>query len=195
MIYNNNCFEIFQKLDKKSIDLVLVNLPKQFNFDKMWIELKRICKKKCLFVFFTTTKYGIDLLNSNPKWFKYDLIWYKNKKHKMIYIFGNYNQRKSDNSIATYNKQLTKGKPYKSRESDLTNSYYRDGKEYKSIGNDNKGTRNPDSILKFNTNAIYEWLIKTYSNEGDTVLDFMASSMITKRCCINTNRKFILIFN
>ena len=69
---------------------------------KMWIDLKKICSENCNYVFTTTTKYGIQLINSNPKWFRYDLVWEKSKTsgylnsngaplrtHEMIYIFGN----------------------------------------------------------------------------------------------------------
>ena len=108
----------------------------------------------------------------------------------------------------TYNPQKTEGKPYKTGESDLTNSYYRDNKSnYKSIANDNKGDRHPTSIientiLKYNNPhktihrtekpiGLLEYLIKTYSNEGDTVMDFCAGSLSCGMACYNTKRKFI----
>ena len=109
-IYNNDCFDVFPLIENKSVDLVLVDLPYgqtdchwdiKINLADMWKELKRISKDKCQFVFFTTTKYGVELINSNPKWFRYDLVWEKStncgflntkymplRNHEMIYIFS-----------------------------------------------------------------------------------------------------------
>ena len=85
-IYNNDCFNIFDKIENKVIDLVLVDLPYGqtscdwdicIDLKEMWKSLKRICKDKCQFVFFTTTRFGYKLIESNPKWFRYDLVWEK----------------------------------------------------------------------------------------------------------------------
>ena len=85
-IYNNDCFDVFPLLKNKTVDLVLVDLPYgqtdchwdiKINLVDMWKELKRISKDNCQFVFFTTTKFGVELINSNPKWFRYDLVWEK----------------------------------------------------------------------------------------------------------------------
>jgi site-specific DNA-methyltransferase (adenine-specific) len=110
-IHNDDCFQILPKIDNKSVDLVLVDLPYgqmdcewdiKIDLDMMWKELKRICKDNCQYVFFTTTKFGNELINSNSKWFRYDFVWEKynpvgflnaNKMplriHEMIYIFNN----------------------------------------------------------------------------------------------------------
>ena len=103
----------------------------------------------------------------------------------------------------TYNPQKTEGKPYKTKEASLTNSYYRDGKkEYKTIPKDNKGDRHPSTILEFNNpkkslhttmkpTDLLEWIIKSYSNENDLVMDFTMGSGSTGEACKNTNRRFI----
>ncbi len=110
-IFNDDCFNVLPKIEKRSVDMVLVDLPYGqtsckwdclIDLDKMWIELKKCCKKKCIFVFFCTTKFGVSIINSNPRWFKYDLVWEKSKKvgflsankmplrkHELIYVFGN----------------------------------------------------------------------------------------------------------
>jgi hypothetical protein len=112
-LFNDDCFNVFEKMDKDTVDMVLVDLPYgqtdcdwdiQIDLNKMWKELKRICKGKCQFVFFTTTKYGYDLINSNKRYFKYDLVWENHipvvflncnkmplRIHEMIYIFNNGN--------------------------------------------------------------------------------------------------------
>ena len=116
-IYNNDCFEVFPKIKEKSINLFLLDLPyanKKFgnctacawdtpiDLEKMWIEIKRMMTPNGIIVFFCNTKFGYALINSNPKWFRYDLIWEKSKKvgflsankmplrkHENIYVFDN----------------------------------------------------------------------------------------------------------
>ena len=119
MLYLGDCLEIIQTIDKK-IDLVMVDLPYGQTANKwdicidlkqMWIELKKICKNTCNYVFFTTTKFGNLLINSNPVWFRYDLVWEKSigggyldaklkplRTHEMIYIFGNMDAKYSQNT-------------------------------------------------------------------------------------------------
>ena len=303
-LLKGDCIERFKDIESNSVDLVIVDLPygqtsckwdSVIDLEKMWIELKRICRKNAIYCFFCTTKFGNTIINSNPKWFRYDLVWEKSRKvgflsankmplrkHEMIYIFSNeeddlnreYNLelREYSNKIFTkykltnkklkditgneglfrfgnfsnsqfgipseknykiftekleldkldyyipydklkeiwdnentftYNSQKTEGKPYKTKCHSLINSYYRDGyKEYNSLMIDNKGDRHPHSILQFNNPVkslhptqkpvdILEWLIKSYSNEGDTVLDFTMGSGSTGVACKNTNRDFI----
>jgi len=110
-LYNDDCFNIFPKIKNKSIDLFLLDLPygqtsckwdSIIDLDKMWKEIKRTIKNNGQIVFFCTTKFGNTLINSNPSWFRYDLIWEKSRgvgylsankaplrKHEMIYIFSN----------------------------------------------------------------------------------------------------------
>ena len=298
VIYNDDCFNVFSKIPDKSVQLVVVDLPYGqvsckwdtcIDLEKMWTELKRIGKDNCQFVFFCTTKFGNTLINSNQKWFRYDIVWEKEnsvgflsankqplRQHEMIYIFNNCGQNDIDNcrnlemrayaekvknyinkplkeidlkvgnegthhfysfktsqfglpTKATYNKlielfnidkmegflpfdkfipfenikmiynpQKTEGKPYKAIGGNCSGVY---GDVKKSII-DNKGDRFPISILKFgyDKNKLHptqkpvelcEWLIKTYSNEGDMVMDFTMGSGSTIIACINTNRKYI----
>ena len=219
-IYNDDCFNIFPKLEKNSIDLVVVDLPFNqtsckwdkdvINLDDMWKALKKICKKKCMFIFFCTTKFGVSLINSNPKYFRYDLVWEKSRKvgflsankmplrkHEMIYVFG-------DTSVGkkTYNPQKDKiDKPI------VENRIISHGEAYYGDKYSNRKTyteKHPTTVLEFkNPNKpihrtqkptlLYEWLIKTYSNEGETVLDFCAGSMTNAIACLNTKRKYICI--
>ena len=215
-IYNNDCFDVFPLLKNKSVDLVLVDLPYgqtacdwdiKINLVDMWNELKRISKDNCQFVFFTTTKYGVELINSNPKWFKYDLVWEKStncgflntiymplRKHEMMYIFNKVG------GVKTYNPQKTPGKPYKVKGQKTDTKTYA---QEKVIDHSNEtGDRHPKSVLKFHQNGdklhptqkpleLCEWLIKTYSNEGDLILDFCMGSGTTIEACINTNRNYI----
>jgi site-specific DNA-methyltransferase (adenine-specific) len=213
-LFNANCFDIFPKIEKNSVQLVIVDLPYNstkcswdlaIDLNKMWIELKRVCKKNCLYVFFCTTKFGYTIIKSNPRWFKSDIIWEKSKKvgflnskkavlrkHELIYLFGNKSGGKK-----IYNPQKIPGKPYKNTGKGVVSVY-----GIKRTSNDNKGDRHPHSILRFNNPkksvhptqkpvALCEWLIKSYSNENDLVLDFTMGSGTTGVACINTKRRFI----
>ena len=220
MLYLGDCLDILPTISQK-IDLVLVDLPYGqtnngwdvcIDLKSMWGELKKICKESCVYIFFTTTKYGVALINSNPSWFRYDLIWEKSKvsgylqskmyqlrTHEMIYVFINPKRHKINKTVIKpiYNPQMSLGKPY--------NTIGRGkNKNYNSIRINavNLGTRYPKSILKFNNEKktvhstqkpvlLLEYLIKTYSNEKDTVLDFTMGSGSTGVACRSTKRLFI----
>ena len=110
-IYNESFFDVLPTLDAKSVDMVFADLPynctdcawdkKVIDLDKMWVELKRIAKSdRTPFIFTCTTKFGYELIKSNPKMFKMDMVWKKRNKtgglqsryrpmrnHEMIYFF------------------------------------------------------------------------------------------------------------
>ena len=220
MLINGDCLVVLPTIDKQSIDMVLVDLPygqtackwdSIIDMDKMWVELKRICKSGATIVFFTTTKFGYKLIASNEKWFRYDLVWEKSnsvgfmaakkcplRNHEMMYVFG-----KPSGGKKTYNPQMTKGEPYnKPSLGKKLGSVYGDNL----VGlerNNRSGDRYPLSIQPFKKNAhnvihptqkpveACAWLIKSYSNEGDTILDFTMGSGSTGVACQNTNRQFI----
>ena len=221
LIYYDDCFNKFKDIPDKSVQLVCVDLPYNqiacdfdkeiIDLEKMWVELKRILKPNGQALFFCTTKFGIKLINSNPKWFRYDIVWEKArpighliakkslmKKHEMIYLFHNSTKPRDLNWI--YNPQMIKGEPYKGRSGTYRKNIYGD----KAITSHNTtGDRFPSTIIKYpspTTNKLHptqkpvemcEWLIKTYSNEGDVVMDFTMGSGSTIVACINTNRTYI----
>jgi len=114
-LFNLDCFEFFKKVEDNSINLFILDLPyanKHFgnctsciwdtpiDLNKMWVEIKRTMKPHAIIVFFCNAKFGYSLINSNPKWFSYDLIWKKSRKvgflsankqplrqHELMYIF------------------------------------------------------------------------------------------------------------
>ena len=222
-LYHGDCVEKISKI-KHKIDLVLVDLPYgqtncewdvKIDLIKMWIELKKVCKQNCIFIFFCTTKFGNELINSNPKWFRYDLVWEKNKPigffnakkqplriHEMIYVFSS--NKKSKGLKCTYNPQQTKGKMKKEKVYSGKRTIGVYGKEYSPLHIEKANDLYyPKSILKFKKPSINtinhtqkpvdlcEWLVKSYSNEGDWILDFTMGGGSTGVACINTNRKFI----
>jgi len=108
-LYNNDCLEVMKDLSSNSIDLLFCDLPygqtsckwdTKIDLDLFWKQVNRICKINCPMFFTTTSRFGVDLINSNPKNFRYDLVWVKThncgflnakkmpmRKHEMIYVF------------------------------------------------------------------------------------------------------------
>jgi len=215
MLYNECCFRVFQKIEPKSIDLVLVDLPygqtdcnwdTSIDLERMWESLTLICKPCCQYIFFATTKFGNTLINSNPKSFRYDLVWEKTKpvgflhakrqplrSHEMIYIF-----RTTGSPV--YNPQKNPGKPYKERT--VTKGTCYKYKTYETIKANPTGEKHPTSVLHYSMRDkrihatqkpldLCEFLVKSYSNEGDVVLDFCMGSGTTIVACIQNNRSYI----
>ena len=221
-VYNEDCFDRLKKIENNSIDLFILDLPyatlkfgkavscdwdMPINLDEMWVEIKRTMKPEAVIIFFCNTKFGYCLIHSNPKWFKYDLIYKKGNKsvgflsankrqlrnHENIYIFKN--------KQGTYNPQKTQGKPYKQNRGG--SGYYPQNHKIDYAETDNRsGLRHPTSILDYTPPRrtihktqkpvlLLEYLIKTYSNENDIVCDFCMGSGSTAIASINTKRKFI----
>lgn len=97
ILYNENCFDVFPKIEDKSINLFVLDLPygqtackwdTVIDLEQMWKHIKRIMKPNALIVFFCTAKFGYTLIHSNPKWFKYDLIWKKSRKVGFLCLSG-----------------------------------------------------------------------------------------------------------
>lgn len=224
VIYNDDCFNKFKDLPKRSVDLILVDLPYnclkldwecEFDLNVMWKELRRILKLNGQVLFFCTSKFGCKLINSNPSWYAYDMVFEKNKatghlfskrallrKHEMVYLF--YRKGKPKNTPLTFNPQMTEGEPYSNGLIPNNNTKVYTTK--KEVFHQNlSGERFPHSIVKIGNTAnnhnklhptqkpveLCEWLIKTYSNEGDLVMDFTMGSGSSIIACINTNRKYI----
>jgi DNA modification methylase len=218
MLYNGDCLEVMPTLKTNSVDMVLVDLPfgqtamawdSVIDLDKMWIQLERICKPTANIVFFCTTRFGYELIKSKEKWFRSDIVWEKEKgvgflsakkailrKHEMIYLFG-----KPSVSGKTYNPQKTTGhKPgYRAPRKYKNASVYGTTGTVELFMDD---TRFPTSIQKFGFDkkkfhrtqkpvALCEWLVKTFSNELDVVMDFTMGSGSTGVACKNTKRNFI----
>ncbi len=190
-------------------------------FEPMWAELKRIIKPDGAIVLFGSEPFSSTLRCSNLEMFKYDLVWEKSKgsnfvhskyqplkTHENIIVFSKGGAAQGSKRPMKYYPQMTIGVPYdkgfghnklETLSSGLSKST--------SIHLKNEsGLRYPRSVQYFKTAesegrfhptqkpvALLEYLIKTYTQEGETVLDFTAGSMSTAIACINTNRKGIMI--
>ncbi len=218
-IFNCDCIEGMKKLADNSVDMILCDLPfgitncdwdKKIDLEKFWTEIHRVTKLNAACAMFAKSKFLIELANSNLKYYRYKWVWQKNlacgflnaKKmplcaHEDILIF----YRK----LPTYNPQFTPGKPYDATKHIHFSNNYKAGICF---GTKNEtGDRFPIDVQKFKTVfteakgnlvhstqkpvALLEYLIKTYSNEGEVVLDATIGSGSTAVAAINTGRQFI----
>ena len=174
-------------------------------FDAMWERLNQLIKPNGAIVLFGSEPFSSALRMSNIKDYKYDWVWKKprgtghlNAKRQPL--------RDVENISVFYKKQcdyypqFSKGAPYNAKSgASQFEGYGKDNRE----GNDNSGFRYPKQVLEFGVVergtvhptqkpvALIEYLIRTYTNEGETVLDFTMGSGTTGVACINTNRNFI----
>lgn len=215
-----DCLELMKNIPDKTIDMILCDLPYGVTnrnkwdivipFDKLWSEYERIVKDNAAVVLFGTGMFTAKLMASNPTIWRYNLIWEKTqptgflnakkmplRSHEDICVF--YKKQ------PTYNPQKTFGHERKVS----TAVHHRDAKKSTDYGDYNftsydSTERYPKSVITFPKDtqkkalhptqkpvALCEWLINTYTNAGDTVLDNCMGSNSTGIACINTNRNFI----
>lgn len=218
-LYNGNCLKETDNIKDSSVDLIVTDLPYGvlnkrtewdviIPFDELWKMVDRILKPKGVFITTAKQPFTSQLIMSNIKDFRYTLVWEKSKStgylnskrmplvtHEDIVVFYK--------KLPTYNPQMTEGTPYdKGKAVRDTQSYGKQTKEFH-VKNEN-GLRFPRSVQYFVTAEseggfhptqkpvkLFEWLIKTYSNEGDVVCDITMGSGTTGVAAVNTNRNFI----
>ena len=214
-LYLGDCLDVMKTFPDNEVDLILVDLPYQLvacSWDSMipleplWEQYNRIAKENAAMVFTSSQPFTTILISSNIKNFRYEWIWEKPqgtnpmaakimplKSHENILVF----YRKSP----TYNPQMWRDSPY----SGFKSSTKTIGEAYgnlKSQHRDNPdGSRYPKTVLQFKQEKgfhptqkpvpLMEYLIKTYSNEGETVLDNTMGSGTTGVAAIQCDRKFI----
>jgi DNA modification methylase len=215
-IIHGDCLEVMKQIPNKSIDMVLCDLPygttackwdTVISFDALWKGYKRIRKDNAALVLFGQEPFSSLLRISNLQEYKYDWIWDKVKpgafaiakycplkQHELISVFcaGKANYKPD----MTPRETVKKSKIYAS--SDSASVKYNDGvaREYTELY--------PKTIITFSNAsqkgkvhatqkpvALFEYLIRTYTNEGDTVLDNCIGSGTTAIACLNTGRNFI----
>ena len=213
-LFNGDCMEEMKKIDSNSINAIITDLPygvsknnwdTPLDLDKMWDMFKKILCKDGIIILTASGKFTARLMMSNIDMFKYDIIWEKTvnsgqlnvnkmplRSHENILIFYNKNR--------TYNEQKTVGEPYKINRKNTT------GKGYgcqKGSEKTNEGYRHARSVIKISNPRkkgghptqkpveLMEYLIKAYTNEGDTILDCCMGGGSTGIAAIKNNRKFI----
>ena len=220
-LYNEDCLIKMKDIPDKSIDMILCDLPYGTTackwdtiipFEPLWEAYKRIIKHDGAIVLFGNEPFSSFLRLSNLKMFKYDWIWEKSKcgsaftskyrpqqKHETISVFGN--------GKINYFPQMTQGTPYYRKRKANTGSKPNNHNlgvvsESETI---NIGERYPKTVQFFQQKwrrqdqvhptqkpvALMEYLIRTYTKEGETVLDNTMGSGTTGVACVNLNRRFI----
>jgi len=218
MLLHGDCLNEMKQLDDDSVDLIFCDLPYgqtscewdcKIDLEAFWKEIMRIKKTHTPLFFTTTTKFGIDLLNSAPKKcpFRYDLVWMKSspagflsakkmpmRKHEMIYVFYeklpfydlSSHQHEENRERKVNPKNSNKGGLY-SNIARLEDVKYDPPLPHSML--EIKSTRGKHSTEK--PVALMEWILKYYSKEGDVVLDPTMGSGSTGVACKNMNRNFI----
>lgn len=221
-----DCLQLMKDIPDKSIDMIVCDLPygvlnrqnksarwdATIPFDKLWDAYLRIIKDNGAIVLFASGMFTSDLMQSQRKFWRYNLVWDKGRKtgflnanrmplrqHEDICVFYK--------KLPVYNPQMTKVAPHRRNHSKgnfqtETNNCYGNYVAVPAIITD---TKYPSSIISIPKEhcvgkffhptqkpvALLEWVIKTYSSPGDVVLDNCMGSGTTGVACVNTGRRFI----
>lgn len=217
-LWHGDCLDLMKDIPDGSIDAVICDPPygttickwdSVIDLDAMWQQLERVIKDNGVIALFAQTPFDKVLGASNLKLLRHEWIYEKTmatggmnakkmplKAHENILIFYK--------RLPTYNPQFEKGKPYKvTRYKASIKGVYEDNGLNEVFESVNTGKRYPRSVIKFsnpNNNSFHptqkpvdlmEYLVKTYTNENDLVLDFTMGSGSTGVACAKTNRGFI----
>jgi site-specific DNA-methyltransferase (adenine-specific) len=232
-LFQGDCLDIMPFIPDKSVDAIIADLPygttackwdSVLPLNKLWLEYERIIKNNGAIILFSSQPFTTDLINSNRKLFRYELIWQKNtgggfatckiqpmKRHENILVFyknkpifnpifqeysNSTKKRFKDGEMVNRRKQLEKstnkingGLSFAGEQGiEIKRGKYPESVQFfKSVANYNKNrlhpTQKPVTLL--------EYLVKTYTNENDIVLDNCMGSGTTGVACKNLNRKFI----
>lgn len=217
-LLQGDCLELMKGIPDGGVDMILCDLPygttrnkwdRVIPFDPLWEQYGRICKRNTAIVLFSQMPFTAQAVMSNPRDFRYEIVWKKSqgtghlnasrmplKIHENILVFYR--------ALPTYNPQKQAGrKPYKTCGKHFSTNY---GKQKETPTVNTDGSRYPVDVIHFqscNNSAekpvhptqkpvpLLEYLIRTYTNEGETVLDNCMGSGSTGVACVNTNRDFI----
>src|SRR5699024_5252320 len=213
-IYNEDCLEGMKKIPDKSVDMILCDLPygttackwdSIIPFEPLWEQYERVIKDNGAIVLTAGQPFTSALVMSNPKMFKYCWTW--DKTTAKGHLVAKHRPMQQTEDIAVFGKNKInyypimidrpKNKIQKSYEASRTEIMGGKSKRKVKVYD----TWYPKTLLKFKTErglhptqkpvALFEYLIKTYTNEGETVLDNCMGSGTTAIACINTNRNYL----
>lgn len=219
-LLQGDCLELMKNIPDGSVDMVLADLPfgttgnnwdAAIPFEPLWKQYRSICKPNAAIVLFADEPFTSTMIMSNPKMFRYKWIW--DKERGSNFQNARFSPMKCTEDIPvfykkkpTYNPQFWYAKPYKTKAKKRS-------KEIEGLSGGNvakfcaetvsdDGRRYPLNIIRCNRDgarihptqkpvALLEYLIRTYTNEGETVLDNTMGSGSTGVACVNTERSFI----
>lgn len=220
-VIHGDFYEELPKIQHHSIDMILTDLPynttklewdTELNLREMWNLFDHVLKDKGVIVLTSVHPFTAELVMSNRDMYRQELIWLKTrpsnflnakkqfmKWHESILIFYK--------ELPTYNPQMIEGTKYVKVEhkQDRMKGVYRKTGEKAGYVSRSDGLHYPKTVIEIsnpNQNSLhptqkpvklYEYLIKTYTNEGEIILDCCAGSGTNAIACINTNRKYICI--
>lgn len=214
-LHLGDCLEVMKEISDESVDMILCDPPygttalpwdKRLPMEPLWKEYLRITRKSSAIVLTAQQPFATDLINAGRKYFRYELIWEKPialgflnanrmplRSHENLLIFYR--------RLPTYNPQMTTGgKPYKRKADETRCALY--GGQKRGVGRISNGDRYPRSVLRFGKDAhsghptekplsLFEWLILTYTNLGELVLDNCIGSGTTAVAAERTGRRWI----
>ena len=214
-LLHGNCLELLPELEPNSVDLVFGDLPygqtyckwdTKIDLSEMWKEVKRVIKPTTPIFFTCSTKFGYELIKSNEKWFRYDLVWEKSslcgflnakqmpmRGHEMIYVFY---EKLPLYDIGGHSREQVGIHPVRRRGVESPYNNCKSGAiQYQ------YNPPLPTSILKFRSEkekhqtqkptTLMSWIFKYYSKEDDVVLDPTMGSGSMGKACKDMNRYFI----
>ena len=208
-LYKGDCLEVMDRLIEEGIkvDMILTDPPygttackwdNVIPFDEMWIRINELIKTNGAIVLFGNEPFSSNLRISNIKNYKYDWVW---NKRPVNFLNAKRQPLREVENIMVFNSKIynPQGLIYKERINKRSNSTETNSKH--GLSNKSYYTNYPKQILRFigerglhptqKPVALLEYLIKTYTDEGELVLDFRMGSGSTGVACINTNREFI----
>lgn len=182
------------------------------DIDELFSRYRVLIKDEGAIVLTATMKFAVELISKNKDLFKYEWVWQKDngtnvpmvnyqpfKVHEFILVFGKGRVSNGKKVPMKYNPQKTKGKPYNTKSGRMSTNWQGDLNSI--VTNNETGDRHPLSVQKFTRDRglhptqkpleMLEFLVKTYTNEGDLVLDNVMGSGTTGVACVKTNRNFI----
>lgn len=217
-LHCGDCLDILPTIPAQSVDAIIADPPygttackwdSVIPLEPMWRELKRVIKPRGAIVLFAAQPFTSALVMSNAGWFRYSLVWHKTmatnfmsvrlqpaKKHEDILVFYQ--------AQPTYNPQMQTGEPYTDRRNRADKKIgVHDTLTSQRKPICNEGTRYPETVVRFsngNNETVHptqkpvnllRYLIRTYTNAGETVLDFTMGSGTTGVACAMEGRDFI----
>ncbi len=220
--YNEDCFDAMKEIPDGVIDMILADLPYGTTqckwdtiipFGKLWSEYWRVLKNDGAIILTCAFPFTASLCMSQIDQFRYSLVWDKVNKYTGALNANKMPLRRHEDilifyrKLPTYNKQFRKGKPFVSKQTKGHGEHTQHGNTGESHTTINDGNHNPCSIIDIKADnklelglhptqkpiELFEYLIKTYTNENEIVLDNTAGSGTTAIAAINTNRKWVCI--
>jgi site-specific DNA-methyltransferase (adenine-specific) len=221
MLINEDCLKFLPTLPDNSIDLIFTDLPyketgnkwdnKLIDTKKLFYEYERLVKEDGCIALHCTMRFANELINNAKHLYKYEWVWEKDngtnvpnvnqqpfRNHEFIVIFGKGRVTHGKRTAMKYFPQKTKGYPYKQKSGRVSENW-KGG--LSNIITDNSGDRHPLTVQKHNRDkglhptqkpvSLAELIVKSYTNEGDLVLDNCMGSGTIGVACKNVKRDYI----